>query len=130
MRAIPLSIFLSIPIAAAAAAVVYLYDPAAGGFYPACLFYKFTGLYCPGCGSTRALHQLFHGNLAAAFKLNPLAVSALPLLIFGILAEMGVFFARPRRLPYLYAWVFFAVIVLFWILRNIPAEPFTYLRPR
>lgn len=127
-------VFLSIVTAAVtaavfAAAVVYIYDPSLNGFYPECLFHRLTGLYCPGCGSTRAMHQLLHGNIAAAFKLNPLTVTALPFLIFGMLAETGVF--TPQKRPSArYINMLIAAVVLFWILRNIPAEPFTYLRPK
>ncbi|MBF0320435.1 MAG: DUF2752 domain-containing protein [Nitrospirae bacterium] len=126
-----LSVFLSIIIAAAA--VVYLYDPSKNGFYPECLFYSLTGLYCPGCGSTRAVHQLLHGNIAAAFKLNSLVVSLLPFLVFGAIAEVGVVAVQrhgQRRGVYRFVWLIPVAIVLFGILRNIPLEPFTYLRPR
>ncbi|MBF0488068.1 MAG: DUF2752 domain-containing protein [Nitrospirae bacterium] len=124
------TVFLSILIVAAAA--VYMYDPSLSGFYPKCLFYKLTGLYCPGCGGTRALHQLLHGNYTAAFRLNPLIVLALPFLAIGIILEIRVF-SRPAWLSYQhtrYAWIVAVAIVLFWILRNIPIEPFTYLMPK
>ncbi len=57
---------------AGAAAILFWFDPAAGGFYPVCLFYRTTGWKCPGCGGLRAAHQLLHGHLVAAFDLNPL----------------------------------------------------------
>ncbi|MBF0457279.1 MAG: DUF2752 domain-containing protein [Nitrospirae bacterium] len=120
-------VFLSILIVAAA--VVYIYDPSLNEFYPECLFHKLTGLYCPGCGSTRAMHQLLHGHIAAAFKLNPLTVTALPFLIFGMLAETGVLTSQKRPSPR-YIKILIAAVVLFWILRNIPVEPFSYLRPK
>ncbi|MBF0556492.1 MAG: DUF2752 domain-containing protein [Nitrospirae bacterium] len=124
------TVFLSILIAAAA--IVYIYDPSLSEFYPKCLFHQITGLYCPGCGSTRALHQMLHGNYAAAVRLNPLTVLALPFLGIGIALEAGVF-PRPAWLSHQYiryAWIVPVVIVLFWILRNIPIEPFTYLMPK
>ncbi|MBF0567620.1 MAG: DUF2752 domain-containing protein [Nitrospirae bacterium] len=129
------TVFLSILIVAAlivAAATLYMYDPSLNGFYPKCLFYQLTGLYCPGCGSTRALHQLLHGNYTAAFRLNPLTVLALPFLAIGIALEIRVF-PRPPWLSHQYVrytWIVPVVIVLFWILRNIPIEPFTYLMPK
>ena len=52
-------------VAAAGAWVLQRVDPnAAGSPLPGCVFYQFTGLYCPGCGMTRALHALVHGDLA------------------------------------------------------------------
>ncbi|MBF0517724.1 MAG: DUF2752 domain-containing protein [Nitrospirae bacterium] len=123
---------------AAAAVVVYMYEPAQGGFYPECLVHRLTGLYCPGCGSTRAVHQLLHGNLTAALKLNPLTVVALPFILYGIALEVGLFHSNPRHsytherpsVPYAsIVKIIPAVTVLFWILRNIPLVPFTLLRP-
>lgn len=37
-----------------------------------CLFHLLTGLYCPGCGGTRALRALLAGNLALSFMYHPL----------------------------------------------------------
>ena len=47
-----------------------------------------TGLLCPGCGTLRGLHQLLHGHLAAAFRLNPVMVLSLPLLGYVALASV------------------------------------------
>jgi ABC-type spermidine/putrescine transport system permease subunit II len=55
-------------------------------FYPPCLFKKLTGLNCPGCGSSRALHQLMHGNLLPALDYNILVVIFLPFIVVGILS--------------------------------------------
>ena len=59
--------------AASALAVV---DPTDGP--PICPFKAVTGLDCPGCGGTRAAHQLFTGHLGAAADLNVLAVARDP----------------------------------------------------
>jgi hypothetical protein len=64
--------------AALAAAVLFFFDPATAGFYPPCLFKTFLGVQCPGCGSLRAVHQLLHGNFAAAWALNPALMIAGP----------------------------------------------------
>jgi hypothetical protein len=60
--------------AAAAALLVYAFDPAVTALYPPCPFRALTGLLCPLCGSLRAAHQLLHGHVAEAFALNPLTV--------------------------------------------------------
>jgi hypothetical protein len=59
--------------------VLFFFDPATTGLYPPCLFKTFLGVQCPGCGSLRAMHQLLHGNVAAAWALNKLVFIALPL---------------------------------------------------
>ena len=38
--------------------IVYAFDPSTARFYPPCVFHSLTGLQCPGCGGTRALHAL------------------------------------------------------------------------
>ncbi len=37
-----------------------------------CVFYSLTGLYCPGCGGTRAVDALFHGHFLRSFLYHPL----------------------------------------------------------
>src|ERR1700757_2047224 len=68
---------------AAAAAVLFLFNPSEHAFYPRCMLYATTGIYCPGCGSLRALHNLSHGHLLTALHYNPLLVLALPFAVFA-----------------------------------------------
>ena len=116
----------AIPAVVAVGAVLlllFLVDPATQPLLPPCLFHAFTGLYCPGCGATRALHQMANGNLVAALRLNALTVLGLPL---GCLVAI-----RPKRHP-LPAWclrTLFVCIALFGFARNIPLFPFTLLAP-
>jgi len=70
---------LTLGAAAIFAAALFFFDPATHGFYPPCLFKTIFGRQCPGCGSLRAMHQLLHGNLAAAWALNKPIVVGLPL---------------------------------------------------
>ena len=58
-------------------ALVFFFNPGTHHFYPVCLFHALTGLNCPGCGMTRALYALLHGNVLAALKDNALFVAAL-----------------------------------------------------
>ena len=39
-----------------------------------CFFYELTDLYCPGCGSSRALSSLLHGDWKGAFTHNVLVL--------------------------------------------------------
>ncbi len=68
--------------------MVFFFNPSTHGFYPVCLFHVLTGLNCPGCGMTRALHALLHGNFLLALKDNALFVAALT-----VLAVWGARFA-------------------------------------
>ncbi len=67
--------------ALAATAYVAKVDPDEGGHYPACPFLALTGLYCPVCGSLRAVHALAHGDVAAAAGLNVLTVAGVAALV-------------------------------------------------
>ena len=67
--------------------MVWGFDPQGQFFYPRCWLHQSTGLLCPGCGATRALHALLHGDLRTAWTLNPLAVALLPVgLAYGVRA--------------------------------------------
>lgn len=65
-------------VALASAAVVYFFDPAAYSFYPRCPLHAVSGLDCPTCGMLRAMHLLLHGQIKAAFAMNPFLFVALP----------------------------------------------------
>ena len=99
-----------------------------------CVFYKLTGLYCPGCGSGRASAALLHLDFAAAFKHNLLYVLLLPFIVYYLLKQYIVLVLRKDVLPMFSingfaAKVVLAVILVFGILRNIPVFPFTLLAP-
>jgi hypothetical protein len=118
---------------AAGSAYLFVLDPAGSILYPPCIFHAMTGLHCPGCGTLRAMHQLLHLNIAAAFSLNPLALLSLPFLGYAF-ASYAVYGMRGRRLPSVFVppvliWTLLAVILSFWILRNIQWHPFSLLAP-
>jgi len=113
---------------AAGAAYLFVFEPGKTGFFPICLFRFFTGFTCPGCGTTRALHQILHGHFLTAFTLNPLFIIAIPFLLFAFLRYTvtvlrgGV--PRPNALPASYIYAIFFVVLSFWIFRNTPFYPF------
>ena len=116
-----------------ALAVLFWYDPVESGVFPPCLFHAITGWHCPGCGSARGLHQLLHGHPLVAFGLNPLMVLSLPFVSYGLISQI-LYVCSRRRLPGVFIparwiWALLAVIILFWILRNIPRYPFSLLAP-
>ncbi|RCG33039.1 DUF2752 domain-containing protein [Sphaerisporangium album] len=121
------------PLGAAAltgAVVAYVgtVDPNRPGHYPTCPFLFVTGLYCPGCGSLRAIHAMAHGDLPAALGLNPLAVVTVPFLLFwwgrwALRAWRGRP-ARTRVARPAYIWAFLAIVIVYWIVRNLPFGAF------
>jgi hypothetical protein len=118
-------------MAAGALVVLFLFDPATHGFYPVCALHQTTGLLCPGCGTLRALHQLTHGNFAAAWRLNSFVVALLPVGFWLATREL-IWLATGRRLPGIvtrpiFGWALVAGLVIFGILRNVPMARLTAL---
>lgn len=98
--------------------VLYTFPPVTSGFYPQCAFKQATGLDCPGCGTTRALHALLHGRVVEAFLFNPFIfaimsgfVIATPSLVRG---QTPAFVMKPW-----FGWGSFAVVTGWWIGRNL-----------
>lgn len=56
-------------------AAVHLWPDAWG---PACLFRRFFGLRCPGCGMTRAIYAMMRGDACGALAQNFMVVVVLP----------------------------------------------------
>ena len=116
-----------------AAGLLVAVDPGVPGHYPTCPFYAVTGLYCPGCGSLRTVHQLLTGHPGAALGLNALLIVALPFLLYAYVRWAGERVAGVQ-LPAVKAppWAIRLVPVLviaFAAVRNIPIDPFTALAP-
>ncbi|GIG76974.1 membrane protein [Planotetraspora kaengkrachanensis] len=112
--------------AAVAAAVTCLavVDPNQPGHYPVCPLYFLTGLYCPGCGALRAVHDLAVGDLHGALGMNPLLVVAVPFAAYwwgrwALRSWQGrpgrMIVARPAPL-----WAVLVVVLAFGVVRNIP----------
>jgi len=113
--------------------VLFLFNPSQYGFYPRCVLYTTTGIYCPGCGALRAMHYLTHGQLLTALRYNPVLVLSLPFVAYmsgtrawDWLAKRPVapFVLKPKTLV-----ILGVLLTIFTILRNIRVAPFTYLAP-
>jgi hypothetical protein len=111
------------------ATYLFIFEPGKSGFFPACPFRALTGFTCPGCGSTRGLHRLLHGDVVAAFEFNPLMVLSLPFLIYALLRYTNAAVrGRPINTNHLnakYIWGLLVVILSFWVYRNTPFYPFS-----
>mgnify|MGYP005755808125 FL=1 len=117
---------------AALVAVLWHADPnAEGSVLPPCPFQALTGIFCPGCGATRALHALVHGDLAGALAMNPLLVVSLPIIALLLARVAGWlpsnWHGLTRKLSDARPWA--VVIIGYAVARNIPLEPFSWLAP-
>jgi hypothetical protein len=100
-------------------------------YFPKCPLYLLTGWHCAGCGATRALHALAHGDLAAAWSSNPLLVGGLPVLasVWGYRRLSAWRGKPPALLPAGWIWTILVVLIAFGVVRNVPIYPLTLLAP-
>ena len=114
-----------------------------GGLFPGCPLRELTGLDCPGCGGTRALHALTQGDIGTALDHNVLLTVLMPLALVAwglwLAHSLKVTLARrrapadpptapaPLRLPRVShrTWmVVIAGLIAFGVVRNISAVGF------
>ena len=121
-----------LPVIAVTGMCVFIFfnEPTQFSLFPPCMLHEMTGLHCPGCGGTRAMHALLHGRIAESFAKNPLLFVALP--------PLGLFWAgwimgRPvsKRLSSFcdthrnrISIGILIAVVAFTVLRNLPWAPF------
>ncbi len=113
--------------------LLYFLDPGTSALFPRCPFHLYTGFFCAGCGSQRAIHSLLH--------LRPLEAMAHNLLILpgGLLIAYHYIHGLLNRL---FGWklpnllymkntprIILGVVLVFWFLRNLPFPPFNWLSP-
>lgn len=94
---------------------------------PPCLFYRLTGLYCPGCGGTRAWIALLHGRFLQSLIYHPVVVYGTVIyLVYAVRNLLALLPGHPDsrlfsgmafRNAYLYGAA--ALILLNWTLKNI-----------
>lgn len=100
-----------------------------------CVFHEVTGLYCTGCGATRAVLALLRLDIVSALGHNVLFVLFLPAAAYYLLkVYIKYVFCRdvlpfPKECTYRVGLALGIVIIAFTVLRNIPVYPFTLLAP-
>lgn len=110
---------------AAAVALAVLYQCILRHFLPPvhCFFDRVLGIYCPGCGGTRALSALLHGHFLKALWYHPFvpyfAVVYLGFLLSQGLERLGIKGVRGWKFHYWYLWAGAAILAVNWIVKNI-----------
>lgn len=118
---------------AVACTAIWFGDPTTpGGPLPLCPTKALLNINCPGCGAMRCVYSLMHGDLPAALHYNAFAVVALGLLAYAFVAyTIGLWSGRRIRswqhLRYS-ANILLVVVCVWFVIRNIPVEPFRSLR--
>ncbi len=113
---------------AAGATYLWIFEPGRTGFFPACPFRLLTGFACPGCGSTRGMHALIHGDVLTAFQVQSVPRPGIAVSDLRAVAPYERSDSRssnqPKPAKRKIIWVLFVVILGFWIFRNTPLYPF------
>ena len=128
-----ISVILLVLMSFGILALYFNWDPSNTALFPKCPFHEVTGIYCPGCGSQRAIHDIINGNLLDGFRHNYLIL----MVIFVVLYEGYIIF---RRLVFKQAGknllhnpkvtnTILLLVLLFWVFRNIDFFPFSELAP-
>lgn len=111
------------------------YDADSGIGGQQCTLLYLTGKQCPGCGGQRSLHYLLHGDILMALRYNVLFVIGFPFLLYLYYVVLQMYILRNEKyrnrtiVSTRFVYILLIVLLIFSILRNIPAEPFVYLSP-
>jgi len=121
---VPAGVFAAV---VGAFAYVGAVDPNEPGHYPVCPLFRYTGVYCPGCGGLRSAHAFLHGDLGAALTDNALAVVGyFAFAVVWTVWVLRVVRGRPVRLGLgplplpLPLWTVGALVLVFTVVRNLP----------
>jgi len=116
--------------------VAFLYffiNPSEVDFLPKCPLYVTTGVYCPGCGSQRATHQLLQLNILGVLQQNVLYFLGILILGYHFIVTSLNSILKKNFYNYIYhpktPLILLVLIIFYWILRNIPYYPFNILAP-
>lgn len=82
---------------------------------PPCVFHSLTGLYCPGCGGTRACRLLLSGHIFQSFLYHPGVLLADVLYVWFMVSHTIEFVSKGRLkigLPYTDKFLYLEVVVI------------------
>ena len=88
---------------------------------PPCRLYYFFGLMCPGCGGTRSVEALLHGDIFTSLRLNPFVIFT-SLLGMAFYTELvaGIFNRKIKIVPrsMVFLWAMIGLFSIFYVVRN------------
>ena len=92
------------------------------GILPECAFFSTTGLYCPGCGGTRAVKSLLRGDLIRSFLYHPFVtyclISYLAFMVYEFIKKHYKIFKKVFPIE-IVLYVGVGVLLLQWIIKVI-----------
>ncbi len=88
---------------------------------PDCFFEAVTGLYCPGCGGSRAVIALFRGHIVKSFLYHPavpyaFAVYVIFMVKMFLLKHFGIGKEHNGRIL-IFIYIGIAIILIQWIVK-------------
>lgn len=91
--------------------------------WPECQIHKYSGMYCPGCGGTRAARSLTGGDVMLAMRQNILVFpvligSAWATLAFAVRRLTGRNWWSPASIGWRTMWILLVLVLIFTVLRN------------
>lgn len=88
-----------------------------------CQFRHLTGLYCPGCGGTRAFIYLLHGDIPKSILYHPLVIYAVILILVFYVSQTLRFLTHGRvkgfHLKNIYLYIALFLIAVNFMIKNI-----------
>ena len=94
------------------------------GGLPPCALHRLTGYYCPGCGGSRAVTALLHGEILTSLYYHPIVVYTVVMGGWFMLSQTmeRVSFGKLKvGLHYrdIYLWIALAIVVINCLVKNL-----------
>ena len=89
-----------------------------------CLVNSTLGIYCPGCGGTRAVWALFHGKIVRSFFFHPLVIYTAAAGGWFLISQSIERISRHRikigmKYRDIYIWAALAIVIINFIIKNL-----------
>ena len=101
--------------AVCAVGAFYLYHHNPHSYPLPCIFYMMTGLYCPGCGGTRAVRLLLTGHIWKSFLHHPGVLFAAALYLWFMVSQTIERLSKGKLevgLPYSDRFLYWEIVVI------------------
>ena len=91
-----------------------------------CVFKSMLGISCPGCGMTRAIHEILHFNFFQSIKYNILALPLVvlgiiltPVIIYDIIFNKNIFITVSNKILTKYWYIVLIIVGITMLINNI-----------